>query len=118
MQEMLMHMGRYSHLLQEPLTGLNASSATGRGESRTLHFRVGESASKYPGLHGHDVTLSAEEYRSLVGGSDVTVTTSIDLGHSHELLLHFNPADQTIHIKMCDCKARCWDGHPDKLIRE
>ncbi|XP_012943153.1 uncharacterized protein LOC106013032 [Aplysia californica] len=109
LKEMVMKMGRYQYLYEETPMG----QALPPDEDKTFHVR--DSAKNPPGLHGHDFTLTSDEYKSLMAGNDTTVTTSFNLGHQHQMVIYYNTRNHNYYFKSCDGQPRCWDGHGSLL---
>jgi len=105
LKDMVMKMGRYQSLYEETPMG----QAVPMDQDKTFHLR--DSGRNPPGLHGHDFTLTSDEYNSLVAGNDTTVTTSFNLGHQHELVVYYNKNSQQFYYRTCDGQRVCWDHH-------
>ncbi|XP_059165966.1 uncharacterized protein LOC131948373 [Physella acuta] len=82
------------------------------------YFSMSESNQNPPGLHTHSFVLSAADYASLLSGTDATVKTSTDLGHYHELKVHYDSSKGTYTYVTCDGLDTCRDGHGQRIIKQ
>jgi hypothetical protein len=104
---MVQKMGRYQYLYEETPMG------QAMPPEQDKIFKVRESYKNPPGLHGHTFTLTAKEFEQLRNGTDLSITTSYNLGHQHQMVIWYNKRN-TIHpywYKSCDGLRTCWDGH-------
>ncbi|RUS70405.1 hypothetical protein EGW08_021833 [Elysia chlorotica] len=112
LKDSLMKMSSYAYLYEDqPM----ASGASTGPLNVDVDFRVKDTNTNPPGLHGHDFTLTAGEYQALRNGTELQVTTSYNLGHNHELAIYYSPGNQRYVIRTCDGLARCWDNHSTLL---
>ena len=78
------------------------------------------------GQHIHTLELSSIEKDTLMAGGEVQASTGISYGHSHTLMLSYNPPDPEVMgdagsftYVVCDTYDRgqqCGDGHPITLL--
>ena len=78
------------------------------------------------GQHIHTLELSSIEKDILMAGGEVQASTGISYGHSHTLMLSYNPPDPEVMgdvgsftYVVCDTYDRgqqCGDGHPITLL--
>merc|ERR1711879_890487 len=109
LKDMVMKMGRYTYLYEESPMGQSVAV----DEPRVFHLR--DSNKSPPGLHGHDFTLTADEYKEVLAGKDVTVTTSFNLMHQHVLVIYQNKNNKRFYYRTCDGVKVCWDNHSNWL---
>jgi len=111
LKDMTMHLNRYARLFEERP---GAAASNGTDDSQILHFRLQETYNDPPGEHGHDIFLNEEELDEIKKGHHPLVTTSEDLGHTHELQLVWRPRPGNhsyLGYIRCDGMQNCWDGH-------
>lgn len=79
------------------------------------HYRTSTTHANPPGAHYHDLFITAEEMKVLAHfGNTITVYTTEDSGHQHELVLKMDPAHHDFSrliIVSCDGQNACWDRH-------
>jgi len=110
LRETVMKMGRYSYLYEETPMGQPLPP------DHDYTFHVRDSARNPPGLHGHEFTLTSDEYQRMMNGTHLTVTTSFNLGHQHEMQIYYNKNQHKYYWELCDgSKTTCWDGHAHAL---
>ncbi|XP_067666741.1 uncharacterized protein [Haliotis asinina] len=81
----------------------------------SVHFLVGPSDQAH-GNHTHNITLTFPQMESLGAGQSVTVKTSFNSGHSHQVEIITNLGTKHVQIKKCDGHTgACSDGHPLQL---
>merc|ERR1711879_840574 len=118
LKDMTQHLNRYASLFEER-PGISSVGANGTSpdESAMLHFRLQETLQDPPGEHGHDVFLNNEELDEIQKGHSMIVTTSEDLGHTHELNLRWGYRHHRhfLTYRNCDGLRDCWDGHAREL---
>jgi len=110
MKEMLMQMGKHSYLYESPPMGQAIP------QDKDHHFHLRDSATNPPGLHGHDFTLTKTEFDSCMNGTDVSVTTSYNLAHQHELTVYCRKDNGNLYYRKCDGLDACWDKHSHLII--
>ncbi|RUS88884.1 hypothetical protein EGW08_003323, partial [Elysia chlorotica] len=108
LKDMTMHMNRYASLFEER-PGQMSGNGTATDLEGLLHFQMSLTHMEPPGEHRHDFYLNAEELDELKHGVHLTVTSSLDLGHEHELELVYRRG--RVKILRCDKMTACWDGH-------
>jgi len=113
LKDMTMHLNRYASLFEERPGSAVANTTD---ESALLHFRVQETIQDPPGEHGHDIFLNNEELDEIKKGTRMLVTTSEDLGHTHELELRWNNRRHYLYMNKCDGLHDCWDGHSRTMV--
>jgi len=113
LKDMTMHLNRYASLFEERPGSAVANTTD---ESALLHFRVQETIQDPPGEHGHDIFLNNEELDEIKKGIRMLVTTSEDLGHTHELELRWNNRRHYLYMNKCDGLHDCWDGHSRTMV--
>merc|ERR1712062_693227 len=112
LKDAVMKMSTYSYLYErQPMTG----TAAAQPANVDVEFHVKDTGHTPPGLHGHDFTLTADEYQKMMNGTDIKVTTSYNLGHVHELDIYYNKGNHNYYIRHCDGQNRCWDYHSNVL---
>merc|ERR1719228_652461 len=112
LKDMTMHMNRYASLFEER-PGMLAGNGT--DESAVLHYQMVTTFQDPPGEHQHDVYINNEELEELKNRVTLTVTTSEDMGHSHQLQLKWDRRRHYVYIYKCDSLSHCWDGHSNRL---
>merc|ERR1712029_1289493 len=110
MKEMLMQMGKHSYLYESPPMGQAIP------QDKDHHFHLRDSATNSPGLHGHDFTLTKTEFETCMNGTDVSVTTSYNLAHQHELTVYCRKDNGNVYYRKCDGLDACWDKHSHSII--
>ncbi|XP_071093262.1 uncharacterized protein [Haliotis cracherodii] len=81
----------------------------------SVHFRVGPSDLAH-GNHTHTINLTFAQMESIGAGHTVSVKTSTNSGHSHNVDVFVRPGTSGFEIKSCDGHAgACSDGHPVHL---
>ena len=69
----------------------------------------------FVGRHHHDLFLTEEQMHALKrNGTQVHVFTSLNKGHSHEMVLERDPHridEDRLKVVLCDGKPDCWDHH-------
>jgi len=108
MKEMLMQMGKHSYLYETTPMGQAIP------QDKDHHFHLRDSYTNPPGLHGHDFTLTKDEFESCNNGTEVTVTTSYNLAHQHQLIVYCR--NGALYYKKCDGVDVCWDKHSRTII--
>jgi len=114
LKDMVMDMGNYQYLYRQ--TPLGQPMPT----TQDVHFHVRDSARNPPGLHGHDFTLTQDEFKALMNGTETAVTTSFNLGHQHQLKILWNARLKRYEYTSCDGGAKfayCWDRHSRIIVR-
>ncbi|CAL1541035.1 unnamed protein product [Lymnaea stagnalis] len=109
LKEIVMKMTQYAHLLGEGQGGYLPSNPD-------VHFILAETYQNPPGLHSHDLVLTGAENAAVLAGNDTLVVTSLALGHTHELKVHFDKTLSAYVYVTCDGMASCWDGHARRLV--
>jgi hypothetical protein len=89
--------------------------ANGTDESVVLHYKMVTTFQDPPGEHTHDIYINQEELEEMKKRGTVTVTTSEDMSHSHQLDLKWNSRRHMVYISKCDSLAHCWDGHSNRV---
>ncbi|XP_071146254.1 uncharacterized protein [Mytilus edulis] len=79
------------------------------------HFRTSVTNQDPPGHHFHEFYIDYEDMQDLAKGLTVTVGTTTDNSHSHQLEISFDANTHTYKIHKCDGQAKCWDGHSADL---
>lgn len=76
-------------------------------------FETSPSTRNPPGFHVHTVELTRLQIKEMKLGKQVSVMTSEDAGHSHNLVLKWTARRDSIKIYECDSSGEktCWDGH-------
>merc|ERR1711860_430665 len=66
-----------------------------------------------PGMHKHELYITAEEMHAILKtGTTVSVYTTQNNGHQHQLDLKYDPAHtDRLKIVSCDGLPSCWDHH-------
>ncbi|GFS25283.1 hypothetical protein ElyMa_005179800 [Elysia marginata] len=108
LKEMSMHMNRYASLYEER-PGQMTSNDSNSDLDGIVHYQLSLTYMDPPGEHSHDFFLNKEEVDELKRGVHIMVTTSLDLGHEHELELVYR--HNRVKILRCDKLSACWDGH-------
>jgi len=85
-------------------------------DSALLHYKVQLTVQDPPGEHSHDVFLNKIELDEIKQGHEFYVTTSEDMGHTHELTFRWDARHKRLFIKRCDNLRACWDGHSLLLL--
>jgi len=72
---------------------------------------------KPPGAHTHEFYLNRGEIAVLDNGGNVTVRTTTDYGHAHELVVTRDPSrpHDNLMLAIVECDGgnkTCWDNHP------
>ncbi|XP_067664778.1 uncharacterized protein [Haliotis asinina] len=81
----------------------------------SVHFLVGPS-DKAHGKHTHRITLTFAQMESLGAGHSVSIKTSFNSGHSHQVEIYVKSGTTGFQIKKCDGHTgACSDGHPLQL---
>lgn len=109
LKEMTMHMNRFASLYEERPGQLRSDNSTEEDLAGILHYQVSTTFMDPPGEHNHDFFINQEELDELKHGVHITVTSSTDMGHEHELELVYRR--NKVKILRCDKLAACWDGH-------
>jgi len=112
LKDMTMHMNRYASLFEER-PGQSDNSTDDYGA--VLHYKLPVTMMNPPGEHGHDFFINMEELDEIKKGHRLLVTTSEDMGHTHELLLTWRR--NHLMVYKCDGLSQCWDGHSKTLIQ-
>ncbi|KAK3727005.1 hypothetical protein RRG08_032395 [Elysia crispata] len=86
MKGMTMHMNRYASLFEER-PGQMSSNGCATDLQGLLHFQMSLTHMDPPGEHNHDFYINSEELDELKRGVHTMVTSSMDMGHEHELEL-------------------------------
>ncbi|XP_005104802.3 uncharacterized protein LOC101855125 [Aplysia californica] len=113
LKDMTMHMNRYASLFEERPSAPNDNGTV--DESMVLHFQMSTTVLDPPGEHNHDFFLNLEELDEIKKGSHLTVTTSEDMGHTHELELYYRRG--VLKINTCDGLRSCWDAHTNYVTQ-
>ncbi|KAK0056516.1 hypothetical protein Bpfe_014012 [Biomphalaria pfeifferi] len=111
LKEIVVRMYKYQHLLEQGQTVTQPVDAD-------VGFTLGETYQNPPGLHAHEFTVSAADHALLLSGKNITVVTSLALGHTHELKIDYDSSRGFYFYLSCDGMDNCWDGHPHRLIKE
>lgn len=113
-QDILMNMKKYESMFEAApaITGSNAND----NHKPNTHYITSTTHADPPGMHAHDLYLTDEEMTALQrDGTTVSVYTSEDLGHQHELVLKMDPklhgSQARLTIVSCDGLPTCWDHH-------
>jgi len=109
LKDMVMQMPRHQFLYEAAPMGTPLQPNVDR------HFLVRQSYKNPPGLHGHEFTLTNDEFKSLQNGTHLTITTSYNLGHQHELEIFYNKNTHVYQYRKCDGQVTCWDAHAKRL---
>ncbi|CAH1780052.1 unnamed protein product [Owenia fusiformis] len=95
--------------------GSTGPKPTGPPAPKGVTLTMAYTVKNPPGEHTHTVFLSGEEVKSLNAGKAVTVDTTEESGHSHNLVLRQSNPNVTTGAKYyyvtCDGKKVCWDAH-------
>ena len=112
LQDMVMDMKSYSKLFEVAPEVQNSG-----GHAPDSHFVTSTSHMDPPGMHKHDLYLTAEEMHAIQHtGTTVHVFTTQNNGHQHELELQRDPAHKDrLKIVSCDGRSGCWDHHSNTV---
>ncbi|XP_045189240.2 uncharacterized protein LOC123546767 [Mercenaria mercenaria] len=108
-EDMMMDMNKYSKVFEHKpqIKDLNVHE--------DAHYKTSTTHSNPPGMHYHDIYLTAEEVKALHNNQTiVSVYTTENNGHQHELELKRDPHRHDLnrlHIVSCDGNTHCWDHH-------
>ena len=106
-----MDMKRYTNIFEKrpEIQDLDAHAPDEHYSTTTTHDAAA-------GMHKHDLYVTAEEMTHLHASNNNTVTvfTTENNGHQHELTLRVDPAHKYA-LRIVDCdntgKPVCWDHH-------
>ncbi|KAK3749076.1 hypothetical protein RRG08_034050 [Elysia crispata] len=115
--------------LRYPVFPLHVEGSTVWKELQVVKMKLEESNSvlqdnmyyikMYPttitGEHDHEFYLTVQNYAAAMRGQVVSVTTSTENGHNHELDIVYNEDTDRLEYVRCGNVARCWDWHPKHL---
>lgn len=85
------------------------------------HYKTSTTHANPPGMHAHDIYLTAEEMEALSHNGTVSVYTTENNGHQHEMELKKNPTSQGLQnliVVSCDGLPRCWDHHQPRVYKQ
>jgi len=76
-------------------------------------FVTSETHMDPPGMHKHQLYITAEEMHAILHtGTTVSVFTTQNNGHQHDLQLKHEPGhNDRLKIVSCDGRPTCWDHH-------
>ncbi|XP_052775223.1 uncharacterized protein LOC128213503 [Mya arenaria] len=89
-------------------------------ESHTedTHYVMRTTFNDPPGNHFHEVFLTTADMEVIAKNGNVTVMSTLDLNHQHELVIR-KKQDRGdflwLDILTCDGLAHCWDGHDSQV---
>lgn len=109
LKDMVMQMSRYNYMYEATPMGQPLPPSVDR------HFLVRQSYRNPPGLHSHDFTLTDDEYKQILNGTSLTITTSYNVGHQHEMTIAWQPTNKYFYYTQCDGANVCWDGHGKRV---
>lgn len=114
LQDILMDMKGYEKMFENPpsITGSSGDSS----HKPDTHYVTSTTHADPPGMHAHDLFLTYEQMVALEKqGTTVSVYTTENSGHQHELVLTMDPnrhgRQDRLKILKCDGLTTCWDHH-------
>ena len=111
--EVLNHLESMGDYLSE-----KPSALSGGGNAQAdSHFRTSVTNQDPPGHHYHELYIDHDDMLDLASNHTVTVVTSTDNSHDHQVEIMYDAASHSYKIVRCDGKPACWDGHAADLIR-
>ncbi|GFN95384.1 hypothetical protein PoB_002189000 [Plakobranchus ocellatus] len=88
----------------------HSQSVAKEEKSKLVHFRMATTFKNPPGEHYHEFTLSVFDFKKIRDeGQSRMVTTSLNQGHTHDLLVVYRRG--RFEYKSCSGVSKCSDGH-------
>ncbi|XP_060076523.1 uncharacterized protein LOC132556151 [Ylistrum balloti] len=118
LKEMVMNMQKYVKYFEVPPA---VGQHTANNQSLVIaaddeHFQTSNATWHTPGPHVHDIYLTHNQYRDVTHAKNVSVYTSVALGHQHLIVMSVDPKNHTIFkINQCDGHPTCAGGHTNVL---
>ncbi|XP_013410914.1 uncharacterized protein LOC106174068 isoform X1 [Lingula anatina] len=119
LKDMVMEQRKYISLYRELPIALASDNATDYAPTlRDIELETTVATEDPPGPHTHMVRLTADHIKIMKeDGRAVTVMTSTDFGHFHQLRVRYVKRCDCFRISKCDNqRGGCWDGHSVELI--
>ncbi|OWF50598.1 uncharacterized protein LOC110450222 [Mizuhopecten yessoensis] len=112
LKEMVMNMQDYVKYFEvPPAVGQHTTNQTLVIAPDDEHFQM-SNTTYHNKIHMHDVYLSKQQYRDVLHSKNVTVYSSVAMGHQHQLEIAVDPHNHTVFkINKCDGHPTCYDGH-------
>lgn len=117
LQDIMMNVKKYTNMFEEKpeIKDLNAHPQDTRYMTSTTHANP-------PGMHSHSLYLTDEEMKALLlHGTTVSVYTTENNGHQHQLELKMDPSRNgtlsQLLIVSCDGMDNCWDAHTNIVYK-
>lgn len=117
LKELVMNMAANAKYFRVKPPAIHVTS--GHNTITEENYQTSSTSVTPPGVHHHDIYLSADDIADLESGKTVAVYTSLNNGHQHALELY---ADKHIHYRqnhykmsLCDGRPQCWDHHTNRL---
>lgn len=88
-------------------------SSNGDAAIQTFRFRMVLTTKDPPGMHTHELEIDQAGVEAMMTeGISMDVETDEANGHSHALLIRYDPsAAENWVIMSCDGRDSCWDEH-------
>ena len=109
LREIVMNMEGYKNMLWS-----QNEMQVARGAGIT-ELQMGKSNRAGISQHTHQIELSASELEQILGGREILKTSSLAIGHQHELNIRWS--GKKFIYRKCDKLSRCYDKHTTELTK-